>query len=54
MKKDGTPDFAKMLQISAAESGCDVWLVENYKIDEFLQQWSEKHPLEIKLAKKYH
>ena len=49
MKKDGTPDFAKMTQIDAAESGCDVWLVENYNIEEFLQQWSEKHPLEIEL-----
>lgn len=51
MKKDGTPDFAKMTQISAAESGCDAWLVENCKIEEFFWQWSEKHPLDIELNK---
>lgn len=47
MKKDGTPDFAKMVQINAAESGCDVLFAENYKIEEFLQQWMEKNPFGI-------
>ncbi|MCH7560144.1 MAG: hypothetical protein IIC67_02040 [Thaumarchaeota archaeon] len=49
MKDDGTPDFAKMTLIDAMESGCDVLFAENYKIEEFLQQWMEKHPLEIEI-----
>lgn len=49
MKEDHTPDFAKMIQIAAMESGCDVLFAENYHIEEFFQQWMEKHPLEIEI-----
>lgn len=45
MKYDYTPDFAKMVQIDAIESGCDVLFAENYAIEEFLEQWIEKYPL---------
>lgn len=42
MKKNNL-DFAKMNQISAVESGCDSWLIDNYKIEELFWQLSEKH-----------
>jgi len=45
MKSDGTPDFAKMVQIDAMESGCDVLFAENYAIEEFLEQWMKKYQL---------
>ena len=43
MKKDETPDFAKMTLIDAVESGRNVLFAENYKTDEFFWQWSERY-----------